>query len=130
MRLAPAARKIAVFVDNVAHAIESQTRIKQRERQRDEREEHRQTDAAKTATAKRLAEVEALHHDAIEKAVAQLTELKIDTPDRKDAVRTLGAYRECMTRDVQRNRLFQRYGRRRRQPRLVGPADYRRPSTK
>ena len=110
MRLAPAARKIAVFVDNVAHAIESQTRIKQRERQRDEREEHRQTDAAKTATAKRLAEVEALHNDAIEKAVAQLTELKIDTPDRKDAVRTLGAYRECMTRDVQRNRLFQRYG--------------------
>ena len=113
MRLAPAARKIATFVDNVMHAVESQKRIKQRERQRDERQQEQLTDAAQAATAKRLVEVAELHQHAIDVAVAQLTELKLDTPYRMDMfsgmVGTLGAYRECMSRDVQRNRLF-RYG--------------------
>lgn len=112
MRLAPAARKIAAFVDNVTHAVESQKRIKQRERQRDERQEEQLTDAAKAATAERVAKVDALHKDAIDRAVAQLTELKLDTPDRKGVANAaaLGAYHECMSRDAQRQRLFLRYG--------------------
>lgn len=106
MRLSPAARQIGVFVDNVLHATDSTKRLERRERQRDERIERRETDAA---SAGRVAAAAAVHKHAIDDAVAQLTQLQINTPDRVGVAGTLGAYRECMTSDLKRHRLM-RYG--------------------
>lgn len=106
MRLAPAARQIGVFVDNVLHATDSRRRLEQRERQRDERAERRETHAA---TEEHVAAAAALRKHAIDETVARLAELQIKTPDRVGVAGTLGAYRECVASDLKRHRLMQ-YG--------------------
>lgn len=105
MRIAPAARRIAVFVDNVLHATDSRKRLEQRERQRDERTEKREN-ALDKATVERVAAAAAIRKHVLDAAVEQLAELKINTPDRVGVAGTLGAYRECMARDIKRARLM------------------------